>query len=56
MVKSVLFKYYILHLHIRYVFEDEGLIEFGVEIFSVHLGLIFWFFVRQQIQLDKRIC
>jgi hypothetical protein len=44
-----------LHLHVCDIFEDEGLIEFGVKIFSVHLRLVFGFLVRQQVDLDERV-
>ena len=44
------------YLHIRYILEDEVLIEFRITIFSVHLCFVFRFFVWQQIQFHKWIC
>ena len=49
------YSYCNVYLHIRYVFEDKSLIKFGIEIFSMHLCLIFGLFVRQQVELDKRV-
>ena len=44
------------NLHIRYILEDECLIEFWITIFPVHLRLVFRLLVWQKIQLDKWIC
>ena len=43
-------------LHIRYILEDECLIEFWITIFPVHLRLVFRLLVWQKIQLDEWIC
>ena len=43
-------------LHIRKILEDKCLIKLRIEIFSVNFGFIFGFLIRQQIDLDKRIC
>ena len=45
-----------IYLHIRYILEDEVLIEFRITIFSVHLGFVFRLLVWQQIQFYKWIC
>ena len=44
------------HLHVRYILEDECLIEFWIQILPVHLSLVFGLLIRQKIQLDKGIC
>jgi hypothetical protein len=42
-----------IYLHVWNIFEDEGLIEFRVEIFSVNLRLVFRLLVRQQVDLGQ---
>ena len=44
-----------MNLHVCDIFEDEGLIEFRVEIFSVNFRLVLRLLVRQQVDLHERV-
>ena len=45
----------LLHLHVRNVLEDERLVKLGVEILSVHLRLVLWLLVGEEVHLDERV-
>jgi len=49
------FCYFFRHLHVWDVLEDEGLVELGVEVFSVDLRLEFRLLVRKQVHLHEGI-
>ena len=41
--------------HVGDVLEDEGLVELGVEVLAMDLGLVLGLLVREQVDLDEGI-
>ena len=44
-----------MYLHVGQVLEDESLVELGVEVLPVDLGLVLGLLVRQQVDLDEGV-
>jgi hypothetical protein len=45
----------IIYLHVWNVLEYERLVEPWITVLPVHLCLVLWFLVRQQVDLDKGV-
>ena len=43
------------HLHVRKVLEAEGLVKLWVEVLPVHLCLVLWLLVREEVDLDEGV-
>ena len=41
--------------HVGDVLEDEGLVELGVEVLAMDLGLVLGLLVREQVDLDEGV-
>ena len=41
--------------HVWDVLEDECLVELGVAVLPVDLGLVLWFLIRKKVDLDKGV-
>ena len=48
-------RFYKSNSHIRKILEDKSLVELWIKIFPVNFCLVFWFLIRQEIDLDKGI-
>ena len=44
-----------MYLHVGQVLEDESLVELGVEVLPVDLGLVLGLLVRQEVDLDEGV-